>query len=56
MLLSGIYVQWKSLVEKYMETFLDEEKEAVFGLNAINFYRLEGYSIDEGQGDDDFGV
>jgi L-fuconolactonase len=40
MLLSGIYVQWKSLVEKYMETFLDEEKEKVFGLNAIQFYNL----------------
>ncbi|RYY31682.1 MAG: amidohydrolase [Chitinophagaceae bacterium] len=40
MLLSGIYVQWKSLIEKYMETFLDEDKEKVFGLNAIHFYNL----------------
>ncbi len=40
MLLSGIYVQWKSLIEKYMETFLDEDKEKVFGLNATQFYNL----------------
>jgi L-fuconolactonase len=39
-LLSGIYVQWKSLIEKYMEHFSEEEKEKVFGLNAINFYKL----------------
>ena len=38
MLLSGIYVQWKSLLEKYMEKFLEEEKEAVFGLNASRVY------------------
>ncbi|HTE24522.1 amidohydrolase family protein [Flavitalea sp.] len=40
MLLSGIYVQWKSLIEKYMETFIDDDKEKVFGLNAIQFYNL----------------
>jgi len=40
MLLSGIYVQWKSLVEKYMEAMLDDDKEKVFGLNAIQFYNL----------------
>jgi Predicted metal-dependent hydrolase of the TIM-barrel fold len=40
MLLSGIYVQWKSLLEKYMENFPAEEKEKVFALNAINFYNL----------------
>jgi L-fuconolactonase len=39
-LLSGIYVQWKSLVEKYMESFTAEEKEKVFGGNAIEFYGL----------------
>lgn len=38
MLLSGIYVQWKSLVEKYMEKFLTEDKEKVFGLNARRVY------------------
>lgn len=40
-LLSGIYVQWKSLLEKYMERFKEEEKEKVFGLNAIEFYQLD---------------
>lgn len=40
MLLSGIYVQWKSLLEKYMENFEVEEREKVFGLNAQAFYSL----------------
>ncbi|WEK36571.1 MAG: amidohydrolase family protein [Candidatus Pseudobacter hemicellulosilyticus] len=40
MLLSGIYVQWKSLIEKYMEQLTEEEKENVFGTNAVNFYHL----------------
>ena len=40
MLLSGIYVQWKSLIEKYMEDFPAEEREKVFGTNAIQFYNL----------------
>lgn len=40
MLLSGIYVQWKSLLEKYMENFNQEEREKVFGENAIRFYNL----------------
>jgi len=40
MLLSGIYVQWKSLLEKYMENFTTEDKEKVFGLNATQFYNL----------------
>jgi len=39
-LVSGIYVQWKSLIEKYMESYLDDDKEKVFGLNAIQFYNL----------------
>ena len=39
-LLSGIYVQWKSLLEKYMENYLPEEKEAVFGLNALRVYGI----------------
>jgi L-fuconolactonase len=39
-LLSGIYVQWKSLLEKYMENFEEEEREKVFGGNASRFYRL----------------
>src|SRR5438132_1567910 len=39
-LLSGIYVQWKSLLEKYMESFPYEDREKVFGTNAIHFYNL----------------
>lgn len=40
MLLSGMYVQWKSLVEKYMENMNDEAKENVFGANAQRFYSI----------------
>lgn len=40
MLLSGIYVQWKSLLEKYMENFGEEDREKVFGKNAVQFYNL----------------
>ena len=40
MLLSGIYVQWKSLVEKYMEKYTEEEREAVFGGNAAAVYNV----------------
>src|SRR5579871_1601523 len=39
-LLSGLIVQWKSLLEKYMENFSKEQKERIFGLNAIKFYNL----------------
>lgn len=39
-LVSGIYVQWKSLLEKYMENFSPEDREKVFGLNAVGFYGL----------------
>lgn len=39
-LLSGIYVQWKSLLEKYMEGFKEDDKEKFFGLNALGFYNL----------------
>jgi L-fuconolactonase len=40
MLLSGIYVQWKSLIEKYMENMLPEDKEKVMGLNTEKTYRI----------------
>lgn len=40
MLLSGIYVQWKSLLEKYMENMDEELREKVFGENARGFYGL----------------
>jgi L-fuconolactonase len=33
-------VQWKSLLEKYMENFDDEDKEKVFGVNAQHVYGL----------------
>lgn len=39
-LLSGIYVQWKSLLEKYMENFVEEDRQKIFGQNAIQFYNL----------------
>jgi L-fuconolactonase len=42
MLLSGIYVQWKSLLEKYMENLPEEERQKVFGLNAIKAYNING--------------
>jgi len=40
MLLSGIYVQWKSLLEKYLENQKPEVYEKIFRLNAIQFYNL----------------
>ena len=40
MLLSGMYVQWKSLLLKYMEDYKSEDKEKVFTKNAIRFYSL----------------
>jgi L-fuconolactonase len=40
MLLSGLYVQWKSLLEKYMERMLPEDREQVFGLNALRIYNI----------------
>jgi L-fuconolactonase len=40
LLLSGMYVQWKSLLEKYMENFTEEDRLKIFGENAVNFYRL----------------
>lgn len=40
MLLNGMYVQWKSLLEKYMEHFKKEERQKIMGENAIEFYNL----------------
>ena len=40
LLLSGIYVQWKSLLEKYLEKFSGEDRELFFGENAARVYRL----------------
>ncbi|HMU46029.1 MAG TPA: amidohydrolase family protein [Chitinophagaceae bacterium] len=41
LLLSGAYVQWKSLLGKYMENFKEEDRLKIFGLNAIQFYNLQ---------------
>ncbi len=40
MLLRSGYVQWKSLLERYMRHLGDDEKKKVFGKNAVNFYQL----------------
>ncbi len=40
LLLSGMYVQWKSLLEKYTEKFLPEDRDKLFGENARRLYRL----------------
>ncbi len=42
MLLSGMYVQWKSLLEKYMENMNEEVKDNVFGWNAMRMYQIVG--------------
>ena len=39
-LLSGSYVQWKSLLKKYTERMNEEDKENFFGKNAARIYRL----------------
>ncbi len=40
LLLGGIYVQWKSLLEKYTEKFIAEDRDLFFGNNAQRIYRL----------------
>ena len=39
-LLAGMYVQWKSLLEKFMEKFSPEDRDKFFGENANRFYRI----------------
>jgi L-fuconolactonase len=39
-LVSGMYVQWKSLLENYMQQFSEDDRQKIFGLNAIQFYDL----------------
>ena len=39
-LLSGSYVQWKSLLGKFTENLKPEEKERFFGENARRIYHL----------------
>ena len=40
MLLSGMYVQWKSLLEKYMQGFIPDDRDSVFGGTAMAVYGL----------------
>ena len=40
MLLSGIYVQWKSLLEKYMENYSSDEVQQVFSTNCKIIYEV----------------
>ena len=48
MLLSGMYVQWKSLLEKYMQDLVADYRDAVFARNADRVYRLGmGYTATE---------
>ncbi len=38
--LAGIYVQWKSLIGKFLERYSLEDQEKIFGENAVRIYRL----------------
>jgi L-fuconolactonase len=40
LLLAGIYVQWKSLLEKYFERYSLADQKKIFGENAVRIYRL----------------
>jgi L-fuconolactonase len=40
LLLSGLYVQWKSLLEKFMEKYSVEDQNKIFGENARRLYRI----------------
>jgi L-fuconolactonase len=40
LLLNGIYIQWKSLLEKFTERFSLEDRDKFFGENATRIYRL----------------
>jgi L-fuconolactonase len=40
LLVSGMYVQWKSLLEKFMEKFSPEDRDNFFGENANRLYRI----------------
>jgi L-fuconolactonase len=39
-LMAGIYVQWKSLMEKFTEKFSTDDRNKFFGENAARIYRL----------------
>lgn len=40
LLLSGIYIQWKSLLEKFTEKLSLDDRDKFFGENAVRLYRL----------------
>ncbi|HXB30427.1 MAG TPA: amidohydrolase family protein [Puia sp.] len=40
LLTAGIYIQWKSLIEKYMERYTIDDQDKIFGENALRIYRL----------------
>ena len=40
LLLNGIYVQWKSLLEKFTERLSLDDRDKFFGENAVRLYRL----------------
>jgi L-fuconolactonase len=40
LLVSGLYVQWKSLLEKFMENYILEDHDKIFGENARRLYRI----------------
>jgi len=40
LLVSGLYVQWKSLLEKFTEHYSEEEKDLFFGENAARIYGI----------------
>ncbi len=41
-LLGGEYGSIKSIIERYIYSFTDEDKEKIMGKNAVKFYRLDG--------------
>jgi L-fuconolactonase len=40
LLVAGMYVQWKSLLEKFTERYTQEDRDLFFGENAQRIYRL----------------
>ena len=40
LLVAGIYIQWKSLLEKYFERYSIDDQDKIFGENAARIYRL----------------
>jgi L-fuconolactonase len=40
LLISGMYVQWKSLLEKFTEEYPEEDRDKFFGGNARRLYRI----------------